>query len=856
MRTLLVTIALMLGTSSLSAAPPAAPETGLPSPPGLVRRFGSDRFRFPGLLLGSATSPDGTRLAVLSLSRLRERLLFSVLHADTGQPICRESVDASGLFAPSPYLNLLAGGRKMVPPSRVFASPLISFSPDGKYVAAAVCIDFLAVWDARTGRLVMKVPLASPFCQFTPDGLLAVTRRDRTDLYAVPSGKVARTWPVGRIARLTRDARIFVQVDNESNSINLGETATGAVCGKLAAKVADSRSDNGLVFSADGTKLAVIDHRQRIQLWDTATRKKLCEAEVPSGAIWVRFGGAVSFSPDGRTVALQTDGGEIERWEVRSLDHLPILEAPTLHVRGVDWSKDGRTILTAASNGLVHRWDVKTGTRLADDGYHNTVCFSLTPDGAQLVVGDRLGRIDVWDVATGRIVRRLDRGSDGARPLVRLAISPDGRRVVAGEGHIDIRVFPIDGGEPSPRVSCQLRLDGGWMNFLAWAPDGSSVFADGSGMILCRVNLPGGKIVWTEGDEDIHAHALTPDGKFVVREQRDRIQLLDSATGKVCTTFRVEVPPEAARDSWPLRALAISGDGKQLATSVGKNTIAICDISGRERARFAAAQRKKMAATAASDSCRVEALAFTPDGKWLVSGADDGEVQVLEAATGREIVRFDGHDSTVAQVAVAPDGRSVFSAGGDGHVCQWDLTPGAYAGKRQALGDLWAAAMEADAAVAVQAAWALVTRSDATREFVAAKLPPFAAPKKEEVARWLADLDSPQFADREAASTALAALGRIVERRLRDTAGSTTSAEVRRRIRDLLARLDAPPAAEVLRVLRLVQACELSGTPPARALLRRWGGGAPGALLTEDARAALARLDRQHRRPTLPHERP
>jgi hypothetical protein len=50
---------------------------------------------------------------------------------------------------------------------------------------------------------------------------------------------------------------------------------------------------------------------------------------------------------------------------------------------------------------------------------------------------------------------------------------------------------------------------------------------------------------------------------------------------------------------------------------------------------------------------------------------------------------------------------------------------------------------------------------------------------------------------------------------------------------------------EELRALRLAQACEFAGTPSARALLKQWAGGAPGAMLTEDAKAALARLERR-----------
>jgi hypothetical protein len=68
------------------------------------------------------------------------------------------------------------------------------------------------------------------------------------------------------------------------------------------------------------------------------------------------------------------------------------------------------------------------------------------------------------------------------------------------------------------------------------------------------------------------------------------------------------------------------------------------------------------------------------------------------------------------------------------------------------------------------------------------------------------------------------------------------SLETEKRLRELLAALDKRLTPEELRLLRAVQAVERAGTPEARDLLRGWAGGAAGALLTEEARAALARM--------------
>jgi WD40 repeat protein len=824
---------------------PARGADPLALPPGAVRRFGGERFRVAGSPLASALSADGTRLAVLGYAEGRDEVVLTIFDADMGRPLCRGIVVALG----------------------VFPTPRLAFSPDGKYVAAAINPEVRAVWAAATGECVTKLPpTRSPFalCQFTPEGLLAVTGPDRTDLYEVPSGKLARTWPAGRIARLTRDARTFARVEPDLDAVSLGDPATGQVSGTLAVKTLDSGRANGLAFSANGKLLAVIHGLKfrQLQVWDTATRKKLAEAKVPDSAVGaydLEPDFAVSFSPDGRCAVLETKRGVIERWDARSLTPLPPLvaagashiDAGAIPVRGVHWSGDGRTILAVAGNGLVHRWDARTGERFPDDGCNSRLHFALTPDGSSLVVGDRIWRIDVWDVATGRIVRRLHEGPGREHALVRLAVSPDGRRVAAGEGHCDVWLYRTDGGKDGGRLFAGLRLDGGWMHFLAWAPDGKSLYADGSGMILCRVSVVDGKIVWGNGDENMPAFALAPDGRSLVKTLHDGIQFLDAATGEVTSTVRMAMTPEQTSMPGPLRAIAFAPDGTQFALALGQNTVVVCDRAGKELRRFVAAGRKRwlapqlMARELYEAFHRVEALAFTPDGKWIVSGADDCSVRVWEAVTGRQVVRFDGHDSAVGQVAVAPDGRSAFSAGGDGFVCQWDLTPGPYPRPGQQPADLWRAAADPDPALAVPAAWALVSRSGESRAFVAEKLPPCAGAKPGEIAKALADLDSPVFAEREAASTALATQGRVVEGHLKEVLKTTASLEVRRRAGELLARIAAGYTEDELRALRLVQACELSGTLAARALLRRWAGGAAGAVLTEDARAALARLGRR-----------
>jgi hypothetical protein len=109
--------------------------------------------------------------------------------------------------------------------------------------------------------------------------------------------------------------------------------------------------------------------------------------------------------------------------------------------------------------------------------------------------------------------------------------------------------------------------------------------------------------------------------------------------------------------------------------------------------------------------------------------------------------------------------------------------------------------------------------------------------------KWIADLGDPAFAQREAATKDLAALGERADSALRAALAANPSAEARQRIDKLLAApLDTPPP-ETVRFLRAVQALETIGSPDARDLLRALAKGDPAAMETKAANAALRHLD-------------
>ncbi len=70
-------------------------------------------------------------------------------------------------------------------------------------------------------------------------------------------------------------------------------------------------------------------------------------------------------------------------------------------------------------------------------------------------------------------------------------------------------------------------------------------------------------------------------------------------------------------------------------------------------------------------------VAFSPDGRLLATGSQDGAVRLWDVATGAEIRRLSGHTAEVNAVAFSPDGSLVASASGDRTLRLWDTASGA-----------------------------------------------------------------------------------------------------------------------------------------------------------------------------------
>src|SRR6185503_16662776 len=69
----------------------------------------------------------------------------------------------------------------------------------------------------------------------------------------------------------------------------------------------------------------------------------------------------------------------------------------------------------------------------------------------------------------------------------------------------------------------------------------------------------------------------------------------------------------------------------------------------------------------------VNALALSPDGRFLVSGSEDVTLKIWDTATGNVLRTLSGHEKPVLAAAISPDGKLIASGGADQTVRVWDV---------------------------------------------------------------------------------------------------------------------------------------------------------------------------------------
>jgi RNA polymerase sigma factor (sigma-70 family) len=803
-----------------AARPPEGPAErvdpfGDPLPAGAVMRYGSIRLRHGGNGDCVDFSPDG-------------KLLIS-----------GGSMDGLLRVWDAGTLRLLRIGHGHEGHETRNVLHRAKFSPDGSRIATAGFNDYtIRLWDPATAKEVRRITQDDVVTTvaWSPDGALLASgswRHGTVHLWDAATGQQVRTFN-GHSQRVftvafSPDGRTLASGGWEDKTVRLWDVATGK---ELRRYGPGDDEVAFVIFSPDGTLLATGGKAGVIHLWDGATGR-----EVRTLRGHDEFAHDAAFTRDGRRLVSSSYDHTVRLWDVATGRELRTFRGHTSLVYGVAVSPDGARVASGGEDCLVRLWDVETGRPVPPAPGHQARvnALALTPDGRVLMTAGADGTVRFWDAASGRELRRID--APGLN-LGDAALSPDGRLLATGSSRAVV-LWDAQTGRELRRPAAQ--PDGSlWRVAVAFTPDGTGLVFSGPGGKPHLADVATGRTLrFFDGPPDDRrprisppALAVSPDGALLAFACGAEVQVFELATGR--TRLRQELSGVVIEHGGGVSAVAFPPDGRSLAVLAGGGDVLIIELAaGRERARL---KGVKSAA---------HALAFSPDGSRLAVGsfADPFAVYHLADGSVRPVV---GECGGVNALAFSRDGRSLFTANEDTTALRWDLgepMPKPAADLSAAGRDAcWADLADADAARAFAAINRLAADPAAAVDLLSGRLTPAAPPDPQRLTRLVTDLDSPKFADRQRAMRELEGLGLAAEEALRDVLKRQPSAELRRRAEQLLERLNGP---ELWRTVRAVEVLERVGTPAAQDLLKRLAGGQPGARLTQEASAALGRLQRR-----------
>jgi WD40 repeat protein len=556
----------------------------------------------------------------------------------------------------------------------------LAYAPDNRLVAAVG--GFFGrealLWDISAGKIVQDFvePAAAPgsvpaTAAFIYKGQ-PINYRVLSALAYSPDGRIVATAP---------------------GDVVLREAQSGDLIAKL---YHPAQGVKALAFSADGQTLATASEDKQVLLWSVPEKRLL---QTLDGATQPLV--SVALSEDGRQVAAISTGKK-SIFDETPVSNLwtwdPAFDSPLKlslgNVRAGPVAFAGpSTVILAAGHDVLSLELASSSPALRKTWSHNQdiLALAVSPDRKLVASGGKDRNVDLVDLATGKLVRRLPGLTD---MISAVSTSGDGKRFAtatidlrftnrlpeangnfaarfaqyfgdeANAGRIqpsEVRIWSAtDGSLQSilPLPPCQvtdveliphsnLLVVGGWL--------------PGKGGLLTIWDAAASKLVHTLPTPGAEVLSITtsPDGRILASGDADgNLELWELSTH---TKLRSQKLDHA------IEAVAYSNDGKLLAAADAKQTVRILDASN--------GQLKQ---TLPCHSF-VESLDFSPDGDHLAAGTRHPGIELwnLETGKSRLLKSLGDHFATMPGfVKFSPDGRFVVCGGKGKDIAVFDVAKG------------------------------------------------------------------------------------------------------------------------------------------------------------------------------------
>ncbi len=556
----------------------------------------------------------------------------------------------------------------------------ISFSPDGTQIAVGSATG-VWVYDARTGAelsLLTNHATRADILAFSPDGkTLATGTREKILLWDISSRKLLKSFNGfdGRLEslRFFEDSKTLLCVYHDGTAC-LWDVTTDA---KKELRAASSRGLGkalrsflgNFVFTADlyldiknGKGMWALGYDDgKIRVDDVTTGRHLKTLQVGDQPIQ-----RLEFSPDGNLLVAQPLNGPLYLWDSTTGESVRILKNPSLDSI-LSFSKDSKTLICQARSGEIKLWDVATKT------FHTTLgekldtsrhVFAFSPNFETIIGANQDGIIRTWDVNTGNEMSSFSTGHTSVYGA--LVFSPDSSTLVGEHGKTillwDTRNFI----QTSKRIDSDTQISA-----LAFSPDGRTAISSGGFSFKKQVrktstkeSVLGSLSLWDArnwsklSDFPVESHTLLPGQESTYTSGTSMGgPLVFSQNGYMLA----KVLNDPNRKDPELMGVMV--DNEQRPTEDNRFSILLWEVPD-----------GKLHFILKGHTDNINALAFTPNGKMLASGSDDGTIRLWDASTGTELLSLSSEK--IQKLAFSENRKMLASVSKDGIIHLWDIATG------------------------------------------------------------------------------------------------------------------------------------------------------------------------------------
>ena len=278
----------------------------------------------------------------------------------------------------------------------------------------------------------------------------------------------------------------------------------------------------------------------------------------------------------------------------------------------------------------------------------------FSPDGKLLAVGG-YKEVRLIEPATGTVLSTLSGHADFVRSI---AFSPDGTMLAAAGGEPqnegEIRIWNV----PSFQLLKTLHGHKDSIYSVAWSSDGRLIASGSYDRMVKLWNASTGEELRTLQDhiDAVFAVAFTPDGKRLASASQDRtVKIWNVASGKRLFTL------SDALDG--LTSVAFSPSGDEIAAGGYDKTIYIWHVNEEDG---------HLSRSLIADEDSLLALAWSPDGKTIVTASSDASIRLRDAATLDPVRVLDKQSDWVEAIDLSSDGKWLAAGRYDGTLSLYD----------------------------------------------------------------------------------------------------------------------------------------------------------------------------------------